>query len=106
MENSNKLRIKDIAQLAGVSVGTVDRVLHNRGEVKEETKVRIHKIVKELGYTPNIIAKSLASKKTYQIAVLLPGPQHGNPYWEKPLDGISKAAAEIKDFNAVVQVLT
>lgn len=92
--------------MAGVSTGTVDRVLHNRGEVKEETRKKIHKIIEELSYTPNIIAKSLASKKTYRIAVLLPGSQNGNPYWKKPLDGINKAAAEIKDFNAAVQVLT
>ena len=49
IESSNKIRIKDIAQLANISPGTIDRVLHNRGEVKEETRNKILKIIDELG---------------------------------------------------------
>lgn len=42
-----KTRIKDIAELAGVSIGTVDRVLHDRGEVSEKTRERVKSILKE-----------------------------------------------------------
>lgn len=105
MSNINKIRIKDIAAMAGVSAGTIDRVLHNRGEVKEETRERIHQIVSELGYTPNLLAKSLASKRVARICILLPGYNNDNPYWEKPLHGINKAIAEIKDFHAEVDVI-
>jgi LacI family transcriptional regulator len=50
-----KVRIKDIAERANVSVGTVDRVLHNRGEVAQETRDLINKIIEELEYKPNIM---------------------------------------------------
>ncbi len=89
-----------------MSVGTVDRVLHNRGEVAEETRSHILTIVKELGYTPNILAKSLASKKLYNISALIPDARDNNPYWEKPRFGIEQAYAEIKDFNTLVTVYT
>jgi LacI family transcriptional regulator len=100
----NKVRIKDIAARAGVSEGTVDRVLHNRGEVAAGTRNQVLAIVNEMAYTPNLLAKSLASKKLYTIAALLPDAGTDNPYWEKPQIGIRQAAEEIKDFNTRVVV--
>lgn len=104
--STNKIRIKDIAQRANVSVGTVDRVLHNRGEVAVKTKEQVLSIIEELGYTPNLVAKSLALKKTYQIAALIPDSANDNPYWEKPLIGIDQAFSEIKDFSSNVKIYT
>lgn len=98
-----KIRIRDIAELADVSAGTVDRVLHNRGEVRKETKEKVLSIIEELGYTPNILAKSLASKKTYNISVIIPDANVNNPYWAKPLEGINRAVHELKDYNASVE---
>lgn len=100
----DKTRIKDIAELANVSVGTVDRVLHNRGEVSAETRNQVLNIVNKLGYTPNLLAKSLALKKTYNLEVLIPSSANNNPYWEKPLSGIVKANNEIRDFNSKVNL--
>jgi LacI family transcriptional regulator len=103
-EKKKKIRIKDIAQLANVSVGTVDRVLHNRGNVNEEKWEKVMKIINELSYTPNILAKSLASKKIIRIAVLIPEPYNSfNLYLEKPLDGINQAREELSDYNVDVQ---
>ena len=100
-----KIRIKDIAGLANVSVGTVDRVLHNRGNVKEEKWERVMKIINELSYTPNLLAKSLASKKIIRIAVLIPEPYDiNNLYWENPVEGINQAIEELSDYNVDVQV--
>ncbi len=99
-----KIRMKDVAEKAGVSIGTVDRVLHNRGEVKENTRKKVLGIIEEMGYTPNLFAKSLASKKILHFAAILPGAGDKNPYWEKPLEGINEAAEEVKNFNAVVDV--
>jgi len=96
---SKKVGVKDIAKVAGVSIGTVDRVLHNRGEVKNETREKIMAIVNELGYQPNVLAKSLASKKTTQIAIVIPDSSDNNPYWKKPVLGIEKAANELANFN-------
>ena len=104
--NKGKIRIKDIAERANVSTGTVDRVLHNRGEVKEETRKKVMDIVKEMEYTPNLLAKSLALKKTFRIAAVIPAISANNPYWEKPLEGIRKGAKEISDYNTAVDIYT
>ena len=58
-------RIKDIAELSGVSTGTVDRILHERGKVSEDARKKVEKILKEIDYQPNLIARSLALKKKY-----------------------------------------
>jgi LacI family transcriptional regulator len=102
IQTSKKAGIKDIAAKAGVSIGTVDRVLHNRGEVNEETRKKVLKIVKELGYRPNIFAKSLASKKTTRIAIVIPDSSDDNPYWEIPIQGIKKAAEELATYNTEI----
>ena len=106
MERKNqKIRIKDIAKLANVSVGTVDRVLHNRGDVTEEKRERVLNIIDELSYTPNLLARSLASKKIIRIAVLIPEPYNSNNlYWEKPLEGINQAIEELSDYNVDIQM--
>lgn len=53
-------RIKDIAELSGVSTGTVDRILHERGKVSEDARKKVEKVLKEIDYQPNLIARSLA----------------------------------------------
>ena len=102
---ANKIGIKDIARQASVSIGTVDGVLHNRGEVAEKTRQQVLKIIDEMGYTPNLIAKSLASKKKYIIAALVPDSEN-NSYWEKPLLGLLAAAQEIKKYNFELHIAT
>jgi LacI family transcriptional regulator len=56
-----KSTIKDIALMAGVSIGTVDRVIHRRGEVAEKTKLKVQQILKETNYSPNVMAQVLKS---------------------------------------------
>ncbi len=60
---SKKARLKDIATLSGVSLGTVDRVIHNRGQVAEKTRERVLQVAKELNYTPNIMARALKTRE-------------------------------------------
>ena len=50
--------------MSGVSTGTVDRILHNRGKVSEEAQKKVEKVLKEIDYHPNLIARSLALKRT------------------------------------------
>jgi LacI family transcriptional regulator len=97
-----KIRIVDIALMAGVSPGTVDRVLHNRGEVAEESRKKIMSIIEKHNYQPNIIARSLSMRKTLCIVSLLPEYRPGD-YWEAPERGIRKAEAEIRNYNVVVE---
>ena len=54
---------QQIAELAGVSRGTVDRALHNRGRVNPEVAAKIHKIAAELGYNPNLIGQALVKSR-------------------------------------------
>lgn len=90
--------------MAGVSPGTVDRVIHNRGEVAEDKKERILAIIEELHYQPNILARSLAMKKTFRFVSLLP-EFHQGEYWEAPERGIDKAQQEIRNYNVSVRKL-
>ena len=75
-EKNHKIRIKDIAELAGVSEGTVDRVLHNRGDVSEKSRIAVTKVLAEMNYTPNLFARSLASKKQYHFTSMIPTFHH------------------------------
>ena len=56
---SEKIRIKDIAERAGVSVGTVDRVLHNRPNVSPKALEKVNKALEEMDYKPNMYASAL-----------------------------------------------
>lgn len=97
-----KPTIKDIARLAGVSIGTVDRVIHNRGEVSERTRQEVNKILKETSYSPNFIARALKSKKKYHIVSLLPDPVETNSYWLKHPAGMARALTELQSFPVTV----
>ena len=59
MNEEKRITVKDIATLAGVSKGTVDRVLHNRGEVSEASREKVMKIARQIGYKPNVHASLL-----------------------------------------------
>ena len=97
------IRIKDIAKAAGVSVGTVDRVLHNRGKVSEDALKKVMGILKTNEYKPNIIARMLGSNRSYKIAVILPDPDQ-DPYWAITRIGITEAESEWLHYG--VQVIT
>ena len=99
MEN---YRIKDIASMAGVSAGTVDRVLHNRGRVSEESLKKVKKALKKIDYHPNLIARSLASKKVCRIMTVMPSFVSGE-YWSEVSKGINKAEQEFSDFHLEMQ---
>ena len=95
---SRKARLKDIAKLSGVSIGTVDRVLHDRGEVAEKTRLKVLEIARELNYTPNLMAQVLKTKKPYNLVSLLPSPTDDNTFWVKHPAGMEKAMAELDPF--------
>ncbi|QEM10702.1 substrate-binding domain-containing protein [Mucilaginibacter rubeus] len=99
----NKIvRIKDIAEKAKVSTGTVDRVLHKRGRVSKKVEERILKILDEMDYEPNLMARALGSNKTYQIAALIPDHK-SDSYWYAPKAGIEKAERDLKQYGIIIQ---
>lgn len=93
-----KIRIKDIAELAGVSVGTVDRVLHGRGKVSDDALQKVQETLKQIDYTPNLIARTLGSNKTYHMAALIPNPD-SDGYWARSNLGIEQARSEWSTFD-------
>jgi len=95
------IRIKDIALKANVSTGTVDRVLHNRGNVNEKVKEKVLKIISEMKYEPNFIARALGSNKTYHLAALIPDYTF-DAYWLAPKQGIEKAEDDLGKFGVQV----
>lgn len=97
-------RIKDIARLSGVSTGTVDRILHKRGKVSPEAQAKVEKVLKEINYQPNLIARSLALKKNYKIITVTPLFSEGE-YWAKFSEGVDKAQQELFSYNITVERL-
>lgn len=92
------MTIKEIAKRADVSIGTVDRVIHNRGKVSKEKKEKILKILKEVNYSPNIYARGLVLNKSYTIAALIPEFDKGE-YWGVPYSGVKQAFNELRQYG-------
>ena len=99
-----KIRVKDIAEREGVSVGTVDRVLHNRPNVSKPAREKVEEALKEMNYQPNVYASALAYNKSYVFNMLL--PQHeSEAYWEEIEQGVKKAIDVRRDFHIDVKLL-
>ena len=98
-----KYTIKDIAKLAGVSKGTVDRVLHKRGKVSPAAFEKVNEVLKVIDYEPNLIARNLKNNKIYRISILLPDPKI-DPYWLACIKGIDDAVKEFKAYNLSIGI--
>jgi LacI family transcriptional regulator, galactose operon repressor len=99
------MTIKEIAQKAGVSIGTVDRVLHKRGRVAEETQKKILQIVKESDYSTNFFASNLAnSRKKFKFEILMPQLDQDSSYWRLIERGISSVYDELKRYNVELEI--
>ena len=89
--------IKEVAKLAGVSPSTVSRVISDSPRISDETKKTVREAMDELGYHPNAIARSLVSKATYTIGIVMPQSTERaflNPFFPQALSGVSAAAHE------------
>lgn len=101
----NRVTINDVAKAAGVSKGTVDRVLHNRGEVSPKSREKVLKVIEELGYKPNFYASILASQKKHRIVCLIPEYSSGD-FWSLTARGIEEAAETATRYGVSVEVVT
>lgn len=90
--------------MAKVSVGTVDRVIHKRGEVSEESYKKVMEIVKKTGYKPNLIARTLGNHRTFRIVALLPDADQ-DEYWKMAFQGLQKAEKNWSQYGVAVKVL-
>ena len=84
--------LKDVAKAAGLSVGTVSRVLNNRGYISEETRQSVYAAMEQLNYQPNEVARSLSKQKTSTIGLIMPSIEH--PYFAKLISCLERAAYE------------
>jgi LacI family transcriptional regulator len=102
---AQQLTIKQIADLAGVSAGTVDRVLHNRGRVSPEAMAAVEKVLSSRSYKYNLHTSAVAFKKTrksLRIIVSIPSSEKGE-YWDLICSGINKGLSEYSDFDIKIE---
>ncbi len=98
----NKATIYNVAYTANVSLATVSRTLNNPEKVKPETRDRVLRVIKELGYKPNAFAKGLASKKSTTVAVIVPDMSRASV--AEMLNGISVEARKY-NYSLLLYVL-
>ncbi|WP_431241950.1 LacI family DNA-binding transcriptional regulator [Flavobacterium sp. P21] len=79
-----------------MSPGTVDRIIHNRGQVAQENVDRVNAIIEEYGYKRNILASNLALNKKFRIAVFLPKYENLE-YWKSQISGVEKVCGRIHE---------
>lgn len=105
ISSTKSIGIKEIAERANVSIGPVDKVLHNRGGVSKATRERILQAIKDLGYTPNILASRLKSARDYNIAILIPEATNMIPFWSAHNTGFEAALKEVSPFGINIHIL-
>lgn len=98
---SNQPTIKDVARLAGVSIGTVDRVLHNRGRVSATNKAAVERAVESLHYRPSQVARALSIRRqNLKIGVSCPFVEQD--FWTDACQGIEYATQNLQKFGVEV----
>ena len=99
-----RIRIKDIALRAGVSVGTVDRVLHERPSVSKSAREKVEKALKEMNYEPNAYASALAYNRDYTFYCIIP-MHESEAYWDEIEEGVQAATMHHRDFHITLHIL-
>lgn len=99
MARGNKtITIRDVAQAAGVSVTTVSRVLNNKDDVAPDTCRRVQDVIARLGYTSSLAARSMRSRKTGVIGVIVPDLE--DPFCIQVVKGIHHAIVAL-DYDLI-----
>lgn len=95
---ARQLTIKQIASLAGVSAGTVDRIIHNRGRVSEKALARVREVLDSQGYKNNIHSSAISLRKSFKLIAAIPSSAPGE-YWDLVRRGIVAAEEEYSDVS-------
>ena len=107
---SERLNINDLAKMAGVSRTTISRVLNNKSDVDDKTREKVLKIIDEVGYVANSVARNLRQKRTNKIGLLLyayvsgvhvPGMHIASEYYFEIIRGVT-SEAETEDYNIIL----
>ncbi|HYI13940.1 MAG TPA: LacI family DNA-binding transcriptional regulator [Thermomicrobiales bacterium] len=91
-ERGRQPTLNDVAKRANVSKQTISRVVNNKGEVSEATRQRVLEVIREIGYHPNTLARSLVTSRTHVIGLALPNIDQ--PFFPQIARGVEDAAAE------------
>lgn len=91
--------------MAGVSPGTVDRILHNRGNVSEPARLAVENVLEKVNYKPNIHVSGLSLKRKYNVVITTPNVTAGE-YWESIHSGIARALDEYVNIIVDTQIYT
>lgn len=94
-----KLTIKQIAAQAGVSIGTVDRVLHQRGRVSKEKENLILEICRRDGYEQNVVGKAMAMQKSPRTVAVIINAKERNSFAAQVYEGLKTIEEEISDYS-------
>lgn len=97
-----KYTIKNIAEIAGVSKGTVDRVIHKRGKVSAKSLEKVNAVLSEIDYQPNLLARSLKNTKQHHICVVLPD-YNKDSFWLPCHKRIKEAISEFSPFGVFIE---
>lgn len=93
--------IKQIAEIVGVSRGTVDRAIHGRGDVKPEIKAKIEQVMRDLDYKPNVVAKALKAAQTpMSFGVLIPSQSR---FFEEVEKGLREAEETYAPYGVTIR---
>ncbi|MDI6783543.1 MAG: LacI family DNA-binding transcriptional regulator [bacterium] len=101
------LTIRDIAKLSGFSRSTVSLVLNNNPRISQDTRKKIRRIMKQVGYQPNITARRLAERRSRMIGVIVPQTSHvfSDYYFSEAISGISDVLVQ-SEYKLMLQVVT
>ncbi|MGM9736568.1 MAG: LacI family DNA-binding transcriptional regulator [Candidatus Cryptobacteroides sp.] len=97
---AKQIKIKDIAKMAGVSAGTVDRILHNRGNVSQASRAAVEKVLEKVDYKYNIHTSAISLRKEYKIVISIPTAGTGE-YWGAVQNGFEHALEEYRDIKII-----
>ena len=95
---AKQVKIKDIARMAGVSAGTVDRILHNRGNISPKSREAVERILAQVDYKFNIHTSAVSFRKQCNISICIPTCEDGE-YWGTVKKGVEHALEEFSDIN-------
>lgn len=106
-QGTKKITIADVAQALQVSKTTVSRAISGKGRISEDTRQRVLEYIKENDYKPNVIAKGLAQKKTYNIAFVIPGDCNlaDMPFVQNSMQGVCEEASA-HDYDVMLVTIT
>jgi len=92
MPPSKRVRLVDIAERLNITKVSVSKALRNHPDISKETRAEVVRIAQEMGYTPNLVARSLSSRRSYTVGVIVPKIAH--TFFASVIDSVQRAATD------------